>query len=370
MRHRFILISRNLDLSLSAPKCNYNLALALARLGVDVEILTSIINISKHDYDKLINAGVKIKAMPRLFARRALSPIAYSIAAKLHKDGGIVIGNGYTIGDDITWVHFLRIPALRNLANVLSDSAKNRMLWEARLEKMILRSARILWAVSNMVKQSLVNDYGIPRDKIFMLHNGVDIEKFHPLKHSEREELKTEFGLREELILAFVGADPYLKGFDTLLRALKKIKSSGKYVLLAIGFKPSKEILYLSEGLNVKYLGKMSEEKLIKIYQITDFLVLLSRYDSFPLVVLEAMACGSIPILSKNVGASEILIQGLNGFVVRGVAELVQVLSNIVNSDGKLALEKMRENAIKTAKLFSWDNIAQRLVEIVKTDVI
>jgi len=235
---------------------------------------------------------------------------------------------------------------------------------------MILRSARSLWAVSNMVKQSLVNDYGIPRDKIFVLHNGVDIGKFHPLKDNEREELKTKFGLKEKLILAFVGADPYIKGFDTLLRALKKIKGSDKYVLLAIGFKPNKEILYLSEGLNVKYLGRLSEEELIKIYQIADFLMLLSRYDSFPLVVLEAMACGSIPILSKNVGASEILIQGLNGFVVRDEAELVQVLSSIMNGDGKLALEKMRESAIKTAKLFSWDNIAQKLIKIVETSVV
>ncbi|MGC9108371.1 MAG: glycosyltransferase family 4 protein, partial [Infirmifilum sp.] len=279
-------------------------------------------------------------------------------------------GNGYTLGDDITWVHFLRIPALRNLANVLSDNAKSRMLWEVRLEEMVLRSARSLWAVSNMVKQSLVNDYGIPQDKIFVLYNGVDIEKFHPLKDNEREELKTEFGLKEELVLAFVGADPYIKGFDTLLRALSKIKGSDKYVLLAIGFKPSKEILHLSEGLNIKYLGRLSEEELIRIYQITDFLILLSRYDSFPLVVLEAMACGAIPILSKNVGASEILTQGLNGFVVRDEAELVQVLSSIMNGYGKLSLEKIRENAVKTAKLFSWDNIAQRLVKIVKTSVV
>jgi len=357
MRHRFILISRNLDLSLSAPKCNYNLALALARLGADVEILTSIINISKHDYDKLVNAGVKIKVMPRLFARRALSPIAYSIAAKLHKDDRIVIGNGYTIGDDITWVHFLRLQALRSLPDILDTKTRSKMKREALLEKMVLKSSSLLWAVSSLVKRSLIEDYGIQEDKVFVLHNGVDVEKYNMINGEKRRELRMILGINEDtIVFTFVGADPYRKGFDKLLKTLNKVKLRN-YIVLAIGFIPDTNILNMSKGLNVKFLGRIEENHLVKIYGITDFIVLLSRYDPFSLVALEAMASGAIPILSPTTGASEIVRHGENGYIIVDEGGFIELLETI----DKIDLESIRRKARETALQYSWANIASKL---------
>jgi glycosyltransferase involved in cell wall biosynthesis len=357
MRLRFTLISRNLDLSLSAPKCNYNLALALAKLGADVEILTSIINISKHGYDKLINAGVKVKTMPKLFAKRALSPIAYSIVAKLYKDDRIVIGNGYTIGDDITWVHFLRLPALQNLSDILDTKTRNKMKREALLEKMILKSSSLLWAVSSLVKRSLIEDYGIPEERIFVLHNGVDVEKYHMINDGKRRELRRMLGIDEgTIVFTFVGADPYRKGFDKLLEALKRVKLQN-YIVLAIGFIPDTSILNMSKGLNVKFLGKIEENHLVKIYGITDFIVLLSRYDPFSLVTLEAMASGAIPILSPTVGASEIVKHGEEGYIIVNENEFIELLETI----DKIHLESIRKKARETALQYSWTNITSKL---------
>ena len=358
MKLSFTLISRNLDLSLSAPKCNYNLALALARLGADVKILTSIINISKHEYDKLINAGVKIKIIPKLFARRALSPIAYSIVAKLCKNDRIVIGNGYTFGDDITWVHFLRLQALRSLSGILDAKTGNKMKREALLERMIIKSSKLLWAVSNLVKRSLIEDYGIQEDKVFILHNGVDVEKYHMINNEERRELRRMLGVDEDtIVFTFVGADPYRKGFDKFLKILKKVKLRN-YVVLAIGFTPDINILNISKGLNIRFLGKIEEDYLIKIYGITDFLVLLSSYDPFSLVTLEAMASGAIPILSPTVGASEIIKHGENGYVIVNESEFTELLETI----DKIDLESIRRKSRETALQYSWTNITSKLI--------
>jgi UDP-glucose:(heptosyl)LPS alpha-1,3-glucosyltransferase len=296
--------------------------------------------------------------MPKLFARRALSPIMYSITAKLYKDDRIVIGNGYTLGDDITWVHFLRVQALRSLPEILDTRTSAKMRWEILVERVILKSSNILWAVSSLVKRSLIEDYGIPEEKIFVLHNGVDMEKYNMVDDEERRKLRKMLGIDEDtIVFTFVGADPYRKGFDKLLKALKNVKIRN-YIVLAVGFIPDTNILNMSKGLNTRFLGKIEEDHLVKIYNITDFMMLLSRYDPFPLVTLEAMASGAIPIVSPMVGASEIIEHGVNGFVIVNEDELVELLETI----NRASLEDLRKKARETALKYSWTDIASNLI--------
>jgi glycosyltransferase involved in cell wall biosynthesis len=54
-----------------------------------------------------------------------------------------------------------------------------------------------LWAVSNLVKKILTGDYCIPEDKIFVLHNGVDINKYHPLNDEERTKIREKWDLKK-----------------------------------------------------------------------------------------------------------------------------------------------------------------------------
>jgi UDP-glucose:(heptosyl)LPS alpha-1,3-glucosyltransferase len=362
---KFLIISRRLDNTISAPKCSYNLALALAELNVDVKILTSVISLPMEDLKRLRNAGVKIVRMPKIFADRFLSPIFYSISAKVKREDRIVIGNGYTFGDDITWVHFLRLGAIKYLSDFLDDKVKQNLRRESYIEKMIFRSSKKLWAVSNLVKKILVEEYNISEDKIYVLYNGVDIEKYHPLNDEDRQRIRKSLGISENTkVMIFVGGDPYRKGFQRILYALKKNEkmkniSNKNYILYAIGFNPHNEILNLSLDLNIKYLGKISEEDLIKYYQISDLLLLPSYYDPFPLVVLEAMACGAVPIVTPFTGASEIIDQGKNGFIVNDEKDLTEKILMLIKSD----LEDLRKEAIITANKYSWLNIAKFLIK-------
>jgi len=169
-------------------------------------------------------------------------------------------------------------------------------------------------------------------------------------------------GLKENtLVMIFVGGDVYGKGFFRILHALKK-SAIKNYVLYAIGFTPDRKILSLSQGLNTKFLGKLNENDLILYYQISDLNLLLSYYDSFSLVILEGMASGSIPIVTPTVGASEIIINGNNGFIVKNETELTELLNNINHLD----LNNIRKNAINTARKYSWDNIAKHLMSIIE----
>jgi glycosyltransferase involved in cell wall biosynthesis len=107
-------------------------------------------------------------------------------------------------------------------------------------------------------------------------------------------------------------------------------------------------------------LGKIPEKDLIKYYQISDLLLLPSYYDPFSLVVLEAMSCGAVPIVTSSVGASEIIDQGRNGFIVNDGKDLAEKISMLMKSD----LENLRKEAIITANKYSWLNIAKFLIKI------
>jgi glycosyltransferase involved in cell wall biosynthesis len=361
---KFLIISRRLDNTISAPKCSYNLALALAKLNVDVKILTSVISLPMEDLKRLRDAGVKIVRMPKIFADRLLSPIFYSIYVKAKKEDRIVIGNGYTFGDDITWVHFLRLGAIKYLSDFLDDKVKQNLRRESYIEKMIFRSSKKLWAVSNLVKKILVEEYNISEDKIFVLYNGVDIEKYHPLNDEDRQRIRKSLGISENTkVVIFVGGDPYTKGFQRILYSLKKLESFRKkdYILYAIGFDPDNHILNQASNLNIKFIGRISEKEVIKYYQISDILLLPSYFDTFSLAMLEAMACGVIPIITPTVGGSEIITSETNGFVIKDSKELAETLKNLEHID----LDKLRRNTIDTAKKYSWINIARSLLNLI-----
>jgi glycosyltransferase involved in cell wall biosynthesis len=362
---RILIVSRRLDNTISAPKCSYNLALALARLGVNVKIITSVISLPPGDLSKLKRMGVQIKMLPKLFANRALSPILYSFYARVDKENRIIVGHGYTFGDDITWVHFLRLGALRYLSRVLKDEEKKKLRREGLVEKMIYMSSRKLWAVSNLVKKMLLEEYDISEDKIFVLYNGVDIEKYRPLNDEDRQRIRKSLGISENTkVMIFVGGDPYTKGFQRILYALKKLESLGKrdYILYAIGFDPDNHILNQASNLNIKFLGRISEKEVIKYYQISDILLLPSYFDTFSLAMLEAMACGVIPIVTPTVGGSEMITDETNGFIIKDPEELIKTLKSL---NYYIDLDKLRRNAIATARKYSWINIVRSLLNLI-----
>ena len=250
------------------------------------------------------------------------------------------------------------------MRDILSNTEKRKLLRESYIERIILKSSGKLWAVSSLVKESLVSDYGLPDEKVFVLYNGVDVEKYKPLDDSERENLRKSLGLGgDKIILLFVGADIVRKGLHLVLEALKKVNKPYRYTLITIGFNPSMELRDAVRNLDVRFLGKVPEETLIKYYQISDALVLPSYYDPFPLVTLEAMACGAIPIVSANIGAKDVIIHGINGFVIRDLKDLILVLNHIHSLD----IGKLRSSAIKTAQEQSWNNIAKRLSTLLQS---
>lgn len=182
----------------------------------------------------------------------------------------------------------------------------HRIWIKANLRKS-LNIADATIAVSKYTKESIVKTFGRHHDKIHVVYNGIDTERFR------RESLGKKNC--EKARLLFVGNANRRKGFDLLPAIMEKLGS--KYELyFTTGLRNTKSIekKYHLTG-NMIPLLKISTEKLVKEYNKCDALIFPSRLEGFGYCVAEALCCGK-PVITTNCSAMPELIEnGHNGFL-------------------------------------------------------
>ena len=248
-------------------------------------------------------------------------------------------------------------------------------------EREVIRTADRLIAATLAEKSQLHFLYQAPEDKIIIVPPGVDTSRFYPIPVDEaRESIGLPSG---ERILLFVGRIEPLKGLDTLLRAIALLRESGvqcqaPHFLVVIGGDPDAsgenltsemarlQALSRELGLNdlVLFLGKRAQDTLPYYYSAADVLIMPSHYESFGMVALEAMACGT-PVVASQVGGLAFLVQdGQTGFAVPNgdVPALSDCLTRLL-TDSALR-ETLGLQAAAYARQYSWENIVDRLLAV------
>jgi D-inositol-3-phosphate glycosyltransferase len=184
-------------------------------------------------------------------------------------------------------------------------------------------------------------------------------------------------------MLLFVGRIEPLKGVDILIKAMASIRrdcgdQDCPNILTIIGGDPeaSQEMMTAEMarlqaicrdlGMDdvVLFLGKRSQDTLPYYYSAADVLVMPSHYESFGMVALEAMACGT-PVVASQVGGLAFLVQdGVTGYVVPDGEPnlLIERLTTLIRDDQ--LRKKMGEQAAILAQNYSWDRIAERIVDV------
>jgi D-inositol-3-phosphate glycosyltransferase len=207
---------------------------------------------------------------------------------------------------------------------------------------------------------------------------GVDTQRFHP---SDRAAARAAIGVAADAcLLLFVGRIEPLKGTDTLLQAVQLLRARGQLPpqlsLSIIGGDPDQpresrlaELQRLMElrdelglGEVVTFLGKRAQETLPDYYVAADVVVMPSLYESFGMVALEAMACGT-PVVASQVGGLAYLVRdGETGYLVpdRDPAALADRLSRLLSNPQLRA--QMGAQAVLHARTYAWPDITRKVI--------
>jgi glycosyltransferase involved in cell wall biosynthesis len=231
-----------------------------------------------------------------------------------------------------------------------------------------LKEADKIITVSKATKDYVLS-LGAKPEKIKVMHNGVDLQRFRPLP-GKREEMRKKLGIPKNSIVAVtVRRLVYKNGIDTLIEGASiAVKKNPNITFLVVGKGPDQSSVQLRAkqlGIenNFKLTGFVEDADLPLYYNAADFFILPSKSgEGLPLVALEAMACG-LPVIATNVGGiSEILMDDWGRLVPPNEPNLL-AKSVLDFAETDFSSRKKELRAMMEEK-FSWDKNVERLVEI------
>ncbi|MFH1364895.1 MAG: glycosyltransferase family 4 protein [Candidatus Aenigmatarchaeota archaeon] len=228
--------------------------------------------------------------------------------------------------------------------------------WISDIEWQGMSSADRVITVSSYMKKQLIERYSIPEDKIDVVYNSIDSEKY------SRD--KVSFGLDEKIVL-FLGRITLQKGPDYLLKAAKKVLDYNKKVRFIFVGKGDMLPQLIEESINLGISDHVTftgyQENIEKYYRMADLFVMPSVSEPFGIVVLESMASGIPVITSKMSGVIEVAkhVMSVDFWDVDKMA------SNII---GALEYDCMRHelsrNGLKEIKSMSWMGSAEKTIDV------
>jgi D-inositol-3-phosphate glycosyltransferase len=216
-------------------------------------------------------------------------------------------------------------------------------------------------------KQGLIDYYEALPEKVGVVPCGVNMEIFKP---ADKTVARQKLGLTEEKIVLFVGRIDPLKGIDKLIRSIPLFKNNGKVRLVVVGgdenSRPELEKLKkLACELNIEdsidFRGLVKQEQLPYFYSAADVCVVPSYYESFGLVPLESLACGT-PVVATDVGdLKNIIRHGETGYILtdNSPEELAAGISSMLSSTSN-KIESVLSIRASVSK-WDWTNIAGRV---------
>lgn len=193
------------------------------------------------------------------------------------------------------------------------------------------RDGRLLLALSEKVAEDFQRFHGAAREQIRVVYNGVDTERFHPRHRAPYAAgIRKWLGIDAQTTLLLIVAHNFrLKGVPTLLRAMSRLRKQGRRVhLLVVGGKRVEGSVRAAERLGVgsavTFAGAVGD--VVPFYAAADIYVHPTFYDTFSLVVLEALASGLPVVTSRFNGAMELLTDGVQGHLLSDPSSVDELL--------------------------------------------
>jgi D-inositol-3-phosphate glycosyltransferase len=236
-------------------------------------------------------------------------------------------------------------------------------------EREVISSCHRIIASTTKETEYLKKHYGASPDKITVIPCGVNLDLFQPI---DKETARRELGLDHQKVILFVGRMDPLKGLEQLLGALTYIEGEKSPMLMIVGgdehsqgqvqvLQQTAKDLHLEN--RVTFAGSVAQDKLPLFYSAADICTIPSYYESFGMVALESLACGT-PIVTTNVGGMRYIVNHEKiGRIVEDNSphNLASEISKILfQPEDKMQHVKTRRDRMAE---FSWATIADRILQ-------
>jgi PEP-CTERM/exosortase A-associated glycosyltransferase len=221
-------------------------------------------------------------------------------------------------------------------------------------ESWVLRRANAITTICEGLKQDICAR-GIPENKVFVIPNAVDLERFKPLPAS-KDELRDKYDAKNRFVIVFCGSFYSYEGLDLLIDSVDTLRESLPQILVLLAGGGQREASLKhqvsSKKLehNVRFLGRVTQGVVTELYNLSDACVFprhrMKLTDKVtPLKPLEAMATGAIVVASDVGGHAELISDRVNGFLFKAgdPKDLVRLLTSLF---GDADLSNIRRAAL------------------------
>lgn len=223
--------------------------------------------------------------------------------------------------------------------------------------------------VSSVAMDAFIHEYETLTGQWQIVHPGVDLARFSsPDRDACRAEIRGRYGIgADDLLMLFVGMNFEVKGLDTIIAALAKARAArpgANIRLLVVGRGNEGKYRKLAQSLGIAEAVTFAGTQvngLERYYRAADVFIMLSKFDTFGMVVLEAMASGLPVIISPNVGAKDLVGEGVNGFVLPAPLDAAAAAERITRMSDAELRKAIGAAAAQTASMHDWERLAEKI---------
>ncbi|MHB8375807.1 MAG: glycosyltransferase [Dehalococcoidia bacterium] len=235
-------------------------------------------------------------------------------------------------------------------------------------ERTVAASADAVVVASEHERRLLASLYGVDASRVSVVPCGVDLDLFTPM---DKDEARRRLRLRDgERIILFVGRIEPLKGIDVLIGAAAQLHDDENFRVLIVGGDARTEAeveqlrslaARLGVDHHIAFVGAVAHDELPLYYNAADVCVVPSYYESFGMVAVESMACGTPVVASRVGGLASTIRDGETGYLIswrcpEPFAERLELL--LGNDELRASFGRAAREAVER---FRWANVADAI---------